>query len=372
MIGHPGTTASTIPPGTRPVSIGELQRAWNAVQAGSVRAIAAPSPADPDANPDALTHAPVPVGCGLPDPGRVLTEAGPVVWEAAADERVLPVIGCAGTVGTTTLALALATSSSGTARVVECASATVSGLGSASTAELGLDVTGWRRGRRDRVLLERLGHVLSHPDELPAPIPALTTKSAPEAAINQLRDHDPPAQLEHLTVLDVSLPVEQLLTVDCWLSRQILQAPALVLVTIATVHGWRRLEGALALLDATRRAAEAKRPAGQDELGEQMVHVAVVGPPRKKWAKILTSSAGLHTRRLLEGPGRVWTVPVDRVLFVRGLDSAPLPRPILESAHDLLHHIAAPGYAVNDTALPAAQPPDRSPDRRDLRHRLAQ
>ena len=62
---------------------------------------------------------------------------------------------CASAYGATTFALALATAANTDARVVECSSATTSGLAAASTAELGAHPSGWVQGSRGEVLLQR-------------------------------------------------------------------------------------------------------------------------------------------------------------------------------------------------------------------------
>lgn len=123
------------------VSVDELRRAWSAIQAGRFR-----------------------VGAGETgdqrEPASPPTRKG---WEPCPEERVLPVIGCAGSCGASTIALALAYAAAVPARVVECSSVTASGLAAASTAELGPHESGWTRGTRDGVLLERASDVLEHP-----------------------------------------------------------------------------------------------------------------------------------------------------------------------------------------------------------------
>jgi len=115
----------------RPVGVDELRRAWHAVQAGEFRATGASEstrrrPPRPDS-----TH-----------PRSV--------WTPPAGQRVLPVVGCAGSCGATMLAVALESAAEGSARVVECASATATGLAAASTAELGPPMTAGCRGHATR------------------------------------------------------------------------------------------------------------------------------------------------------------------------------------------------------------------------------
>ena len=98
------------------VSVDELKAAWIAVQAGRFR-----------------------TGTGATT--DLHQPASPPVdnrWEPGQGEQVLPVIGCAGSCGATTISLALAGAAAMPARVVECSSVTASGLAAASTAELGL------------------------------------------------------------------------------------------------------------------------------------------------------------------------------------------------------------------------------------------
>ena len=261
------------------VSVQELKRAWQAVQAGDFRSHRGTPPPTAQRSTTPAEHS----------------------WEP--DEAVLPVIGCAGSVGATTLALSLATAATaGAARVVECCTVTASGLAPASTAELGQHPTGWLQGTRGGVLLERTSDVYISPDEVPHPTVAT-----------------PPVGL---TVLDVAWELGQLLASPSWLSDQLLQAEHVVAVTTATIPGLRRLEGALALLEGTP------------------VIGAVLGPPRRKWPRGLQHSLGALSRQL-DQRGAMHLIPLDRTLAVRGLDSEPLPGPLLTAADNLLHASAA-------------------------------
>jgi hypothetical protein len=112
------------------VSVDELKRAWTAIQSGRFR-----------------------IGAGeTSDPRELAPLPASKVWEPGPGERVLLVIGCAGSSGASTIALALASAAAAPARVVECSSVTASGLAAASTAELGPHESGWTRGTRDGVL----------------------------------------------------------------------------------------------------------------------------------------------------------------------------------------------------------------------------
>lgn len=116
-------------------TVGELRRAWAALEAGQFAK-------DEDLHGSGTT------------------------WTPAVGERVLPVVGAHSNAGASTLALAIATVAA-PARVVECATTPRSGLVGAATAELG-PRDGWLRGTRDQVLLERWDdeHALMPPPPL--------------------------------------------------------------------------------------------------------------------------------------------------------------------------------------------------------------
>ena len=266
------------------VSVDELKAAWSAIQAGRFRT-GTGSTRD-------LREPVCPPGKG---------------WKPGPGERVLPVIGCAGSCGASTIALALAGAAALPARVLECSSVTASGLAAASTAELGPHESGWTRGTRDGVLLERASNVLVSMVEVPTP-------SVPDRKIG-------------LTVLDVGWEIGQVLTTPAWLGEQVRSADLVVLVTTATVPGLRRLEGALDLLTGTSTCA------------------AVIGPRRKKWPRPVEYSVGPLTRGL-EAAGRLVDVPENRALAIAGLDTTPLPAPLLAAAATLLHLLPVAGTAM--------------------------
>jgi hypothetical protein len=262
---------------TRPaVSVAELQRAWHAVKSGQFR---------PAAQGDSLTA-----------PSRARTVPS---WTPSRDERVLPVVRCAGAYGATTFALALATVAHTDARVVECSSATTSGLAAASTAELGAHPSGWVQGSRGEVLLQRTGVALASVHDVPSPMPA---------------------EKSTLTVLDAGWELGQVLNTPSWVAAQLSQAAAVIVVTCATVPGLRHLEGALALLDGTPTV------------------VAVLGPPRKRWPKPVQHTAGSLTRAA-DHAGRLVVIPWDPRLAVAGLDSTPLPATLLDAAAAVLQRV---------------------------------
>jgi hypothetical protein len=267
------------------VSVDELKAAWIAVQAGRFRT-------GTGATRDLVEPASPPAG---------------QAWEPGPGERVLPVIGCAGSCGATTISLALAGAAALPARVVECSTAGASGLAAASTAELGLHESGWTRGTRDGVLLERASNVLVSIQEVPTP-------SVPDRNIA-------------LTVLDVGWEIGQVLATPGWLGGQVRGADLVVLVTTATVPGLRHLESALDLLAGTSTLA------------------AVIGPKPKKWPRPVACSAGPRTRAL-EAAGRLVDVPEDRALAITGLDAAPLPASLLQAAATLLRLFPSAGTTM--------------------------
>ena len=260
------------------VSVDELKRAWRAVQAGGFR-----NGTD----------------------GRAIRSQPPtatvdVEWIPAAGERTIAVLGSAGTVGTSTVALALGLAAPEPVRVVECCSAAASSLAAASTAELGLHPSGWRRGKRDHVLLERTSDELVYVGEVPAPIPIETT--------------------DQLTILDIGWHPSQVLATGCWLKDATHAADGLVVAAPVTVPGFRRLEAALELL------------------GNERAVVALVGPRRKKWLRGVEQSAGRLMRRALDADRWV-EIPEDRGLAVMGLDSRAIPGPVVDAARQLLDHL---------------------------------
>mgnify|MGYP001099694136 CR=1 FL=1 len=264
----------------RPVSVDELRRAWRAVQDGQFRTRAhrgAPS----------RSTSPTPVAGG---------------W--APTEHVLPVVGCVGQAGASTLALAIATAAS-PARVLECCSATASGLSTAATAELGITDNGWTLGRRERVWIGRAAQVLLGADEVPAP-------------------DDPVVEVE-LSVLDVGWEITHVLASNSWVRDQVLAAPSVIAVTTSTIPGLRRVETTLSLLPGSH------------------AQVAVIGAPRRRWPRHLVAAMGPLTAAL-DAKGHLLAIAPDRHLALHGLDSAPLPPPLLKAAETLLRQTAAGGH----------------------------
>jgi hypothetical protein len=259
---------------TRPdVSMLELQRAWRAVQAGKFRQESPAAAARADAVQSSRT------------------------WAPGNAEQVLPVVGCGGAPGASTTALALASAAGGSARILECRSGTTTGLAAASTAELGPHPSGWRRGMRGDVLLERASGLLTRVDEVPLP-------SVPDRPLA-------------LTVLDLGWDLLHVLDVPSWIGEQVRTAGVVVVVTRATIPGLLHLETTLSLLGQIRAIA------------------AMLGSPCRRWSKAVRQSAGLMTKALQDS-GRVIVIPHDSRLGAVGLDSRPLPRQLLEAAHAIL------------------------------------
>ena len=214
------------------------------------------------------------------------TGSAPDTWAPGVDESVVVVRGCLGSAGATTVALALATASASAARLVECCPAWASGLTAAASAELG-EEGAWRRGRRGGVQLE-----WRHVDEAGVPLPSDAHSG--------------------LTVLDLGAEMP-----SGWAASALAETPALALVTRATVPGLRRLE------------RELERHASRNPVA------AVIGPPFKRWPKVLTRAVGDHTHFLIRD-GRLIGVPVDRTLALTGLTPDPLPPALVRAGGRLL------------------------------------
>jgi hypothetical protein len=256
----------------RVVSVPELQRAWRAVQAGKFRRESAVAAAKARAVPISPT------------------------WAPGNAEQVLPVVGCAAASGASTIALAAASVAGGSARILECRG-TASALAAASTAELGPHPSGWRRGMRGAVLLERAGGLPTCVDEVPLP-------SVPDRPLA-------------LTVLDVGWDLRHVLDVRSWIGEQVRTVGVVVVVTRATIPGLLHLETTLSLLGQIRAVA------------------AVLGSPCRRWSKAVWRSSGPMTKAV-DDSGRLVVIPHDSRLAAVGLDSRALPRQVLEAACAIL------------------------------------
>ncbi|WP_141339245.1 hypothetical protein [Ornithinimicrobium kibberense] len=279
----PVTPHAADPPGTSRagVSVAELRAAWHAAAAGRFRRTT-PHPSTA--------------------PGAPTAEGE---WSPAGE--VVAVLGCHGFAGCTTVAVALAAATDRPVHLLETAAPGASGLAAYATAELGPTGTGWVRGRRDHVILDRRQH--------PGPVP--------------LPDPDPPTDpeglaQEPLTVVDAGCHPDGLEAAPGWVGPAIAAAQHLVLVTTATVPGMRRLEETL-----ERLGPSGPRPV-----------LAVRGPAPRRWPAAVRHSTGPATRDLLTG---VALVPHDPGLAVHGLDTRPLPRGLVTAATDLLHALGLTG-----------------------------
>lgn len=213
-------------------------------------------------------------------------------WQPRYDERVVAVAGMAGSVGATTVSLALASAAAlaGPARIIECALPNRSGLTAASAAELGTGRGGWRRGQREGVTLIR-------------------------RSSTSLFDAAPPPPQEDgtFTVLDVG----DMLT-DRPSEHSIADVTSRwVLVASASVPCLRQLELVLEL-DLVRNPM-----------------LVIVGTSPRRWPTRLASAIQPRTRTLLES-GRVTTFRHDKRLALTGLTPDPLPRHVAASARTLL------------------------------------
>ena len=239
-------------------SVAELREAWRAIEAGEF----ARGPRSATAARNGMAH-----------------------WTPSQGERVVTVVGCAGGVGASTLALALATAAGAPARVVECCPPLASGFSAAANAELGTDGP-WRRGSRGDVFLER---------------PTTTDAIVPV----------PAASVVEWTFVDASWTTLSDPGAG-WLRSLVRTLDEVVMITNATVPGLRRLESCAELL-------------GRDALG------VVVGTTAKRWPRpVKVAAAGIPARVHLTD------FPLDSRLQVTGLTPDPLPAPLLKAAENVL------------------------------------
>jgi hypothetical protein len=260
-----------------PVTVAELQAALRAVWAGEFRT-----------RNGRMTTRP-----GAPNPERGASLSG----------RVVLVVGCHGGAGASTVALAVAEAAAEqpgrSARLLDCASPERSGLLTAVDAELGVDGSGWRQGRRAQLPIDRILDALGSATEVPAP------------------RHEPMSQVE-VTVVDSGWSASDTLAGDSWLAKAA-ESAAIILVARATIPALRQLEQALATSP-----------------GDPVV--VVVGPSR--WARSVRVTAGPLLKAEMAA-GRVVTVPSDRRLRVTGISSAPLPKGVVEAGRQIFTCVLA-------------------------------
>lgn len=208
------------------------------------------------------------------------------IWTPAQGERVLTVVGAHGTAGASTLALAIATVAA-PARVVEFASTSRSGLVGAATAELG-SRDGWLRGTRDEVVLERWDGEATG------------------------RTPTPPVGNLNTTVVDVGLHRPDP-SAEPWRTSTIEGMSPVVIVGGLSLHGIRRIQQALS------------------GIGTRACVVAIRGPEPRRSPRYVRQAL----REL--GPSvSLVHVPDDPQLRLRGVDTSPLPSPLLAAAAQVL------------------------------------
>ena len=222
----------------------------------------------------------------------------PAGWVPAAGETVLPLFGCPGSFGATTVAVAIATVAGERSRVVECCPPAASGLAAAADAELGVDGSGWRRGRRGGVVLDRCADIAQSVPDVP-----------------------PPAECDAgLTVVDVCWDPTVVLASSSWLADVVRRAPTVVAVAAATAPALRQLDVLAALLHPVR------------------LLVVAVGQPVRRWPAAGRRTVGpVAEAALVEG--RLVTVPIVRRWAATGLTADPLPARILTAVAPLLPFI---------------------------------
>lgn len=260
-----GRTAS------RPVPVGELVAAWWAVQRGEFRSGSLPRPQQ-----SAI--------------GRART-----TWHPAPGEVPVLVVGCAGSVGASTVALLLGSAAS-RSRVVECAPAACSGLAGASTAELGEGADGWVEGTRSELRIQRRGDQVAAPDLIPSPLPGITGG---------------------VSVVDGWWDLRQVLAGHGWICELARSCSRVVLVARASVPGMRQLESHIALLGADRCWAVA------------------TGSTLQRLPRAVHHSMGPLTRQLHQA-GRLYCLPYNRELALSGITTEPLPKAYSQVAARLL------------------------------------
>jgi hypothetical protein len=219
----------------------------------------------------------------------------------ALSGQVVMVVGCHGGAGASTVALAMALAaleSGRSVRLLDCASAERSGLLTAVDAELGVD-SGWRRGRRARLPIDRVAETLASVADVPAP------------------PGEPLGPVE-VTVVDSGWGTTSVLSGGSWLAK-VAESAAVVLVARATIPALRQLEQAMAMCCQDPVVA-INRPTRLD----RSVH-ATAGP-------LLLAA---------EATGRVVSVPSSRHLAACGITSAPLPKGVLEVGRQLFARAAA-------------------------------
>ena len=302
-----------MPPARAAVGVEELRRAWRAVQDGDFQSRTARPPHARSGRSGTSGGSIGSAGSSGSAPKAGSAGRAAPAWTSldwAQGQPAVVVLGCSGSVGATTTALAIATAA-GAARVVECCPTACSGLVAAATGELGRHRSGWVQGQRDQVLLERTDGLVVTVQDVPAPAE--------------------PKRRCDLTVVDVGWDVATVLASRSWVGELLREGGPVVAVTGPSVPGVRRLERVLSLLPTTSR-----------------VVVAAVDPHRGgrvlrangrracgQWLAGVEHSIGPVARDLIRR-GALVEVPHDAALAVHGLTSAPLPDAVLAAGTHLL------------------------------------
>jgi hypothetical protein len=301
-----------VTPSGRLLSVAEIQQAFrqlcaNPATARSERAI--------PAGPPPPMSTPVPVTAGheravAPDLEDTRFSPGAPPAAGRGDRLAagwLAVLATHAGAGASTVALALTdalTAAGRTAQLIEAAQPWKSGLVGAATAEMGLDSSGaWRRGAREMATIYRRASEVN-PTGWPDPAPAVTD-----------------------TVVDLGLPTA------AGLDRLAGDRVDVVVVCRPSIPGVRMAEQTLIDLEGLR------------------VAVASIGP--KRWPGEVTASLGPRLRGAREA-GLVVAVDLDRRLQVTGLTQAPLPKPLLRAAGDLLRLVHTPPVTAASTSAHSA------------------
>ena len=231
-----------------------------------------------------------------------------IAWPATAgQDRGCPAVavlaGHAGA-GASTVALAVADAAA-TAGIrvtlADCAEPGRSGLAAVTTAELGVDASGWRLGRRGAVQVDRLADRIGAIEDIPTP----------------RVDPVGPTGVGRLLVVDIGWPAGTALTAGGWVTE--LLAGELVVVCRASVPGVRQTEQLI---------AELPRPP----------LVAVIGPTR--WPGVVTASCGPGLRAA-KAADRMVCLPVAGPLEVTGLTADPLPKSLAAAGRELAELIGS-------------------------------
>jgi len=189
-------------------------------------------------------------------------------------------------------------------------------LTTAVDAELGVDGSGWRQGRRAGLPIDRVCDAFASATEVPAPSDESTGRF-------------------EVTVLDTAWGVSDVLAGDCWVA-QVIISEVVVLVARTTIPALQQLERALGACP-----------------GDPVV--ALLGPTR--WDRSVYATAG-PLLKAAESARRVVRVPSDRHLSVAGISCAPLPKAVAEAGRQIVARVLA---ADPEARTAQTRPGDFSP-----------